>query len=220
MDLETFANLFTGSPFKPLQTHRTTVVDALLHLNRQLQSLSSESLQAPQTTPWIRELPRKLEKIEQDVLIRLNKPSLTSQPRELIIDLLQTQSNLSHQIFRLSERLSYRPLKLPAEMIIPLNNLTGQFGKTVSQVRHGVLELDTLKQRGFKKQHSQSLTNIHDTLVVSVDKLRTTSHEIRDQLCELEQDINPVDVALLFLILDDISDLSLWMRTLIIHLQT
>jgi uncharacterized protein Yka (UPF0111/DUF47 family) len=220
MDLETFANLFSGSPFKPLLRHRVAVLDALLYLNRQVQSLSSERMQPPAATPWIKELPKQLEHLEQDVLSRLQKPSLTSQPREVVIDILQTQTHLAHQIFRLSERLSYRSLKLPAEMIVPMNNLTHQFGKTVYQLRQGVIELNELSRGGFRKQHARSLNSVRKSLAMCVDELRSTSHEIRDQACQFESDIDPVDVALLFLILDDISDLSLWMRSLVIHLQT
>ncbi|MGI9279498.1 MAG: DUF47 family protein [Endozoicomonas sp.] len=219
MDLETFASLFTGSPFKPLLRHRNAVLDGLLHLNRQIQSLSSEQMQAPASTPWIKELPHQLELLEQEVLSRLQRPSLTAQPKEVVIDVLQTQSQLAHQIFRLSERLSYRPLRLPAEMIVPLNNLTRQFGKTVYQLRQGVIELDELSQGGFRKQHSKSQTCVRQSLASSVDELRKISHEIREQTCQMESEIDPVDVALLFLILDDISDLSLWMRSLITHLQ-
>lgn len=220
MDLETFANLFSGSPYKPLVKHRESVLDALLYLNRQIRCISSDPTTAPTTTPWIKELPRKLEKLEQDVLIRLQKPSLTSQPREIVINVLQTQSNLAHQIFRLSERLSYRPLRLPAEMIMPINNLSRQFGKTVYHLRQGVTDLEALNKGGFRKQHSKTLHNIRQELALYVDDLRSTSHEIREQACQFESDIDPVDVALLFLILDDISDLSLWMRSMVIHLQT
>ncbi len=219
MDLETFASLFSGSPYKPLLRHRNAVLNALLQLNRQMQSLVSEHIQAPACTPWIKELPHQLEAMEQEVLSRLQKPSLMAQPREVVIDLLQTQNQLAHQIFRLSERLSYRPLRLPAEMIVPLNNLTRQFAETVYQLRQGVMELNTLSQGGFRKQHNKSQNGFRKSLTDDVDRLRKISHDIREQTCLMESEIDPVDVALLFLILDDIGDLSLWMRSLITHLQ-
>lgn len=219
MDLETFASLFSGSPFKPLLRHRNAVLNALLHLNRQLQGFVYENTPTPSSKPWIKELPHQLEAMEQEVLSRLQKPSLTAQPREVIADTLQAQSQLAHQIFRLSERLSYRPLRLPAEMIVPLNNLTGHFGKTAYQLKQAAIELDELSKGGFRKQHNKFQGCYRKSLACDVDELSKVCHEIREQTCLTESEIDPVDVALLFLILDDISDLSLWMRSLITHLQ-
>ncbi|WP_448215181.1 hypothetical protein [Endozoicomonas sp. 2B-B] len=219
MDLETFASLFSGSPFKPLLRHRNAVLNALLHLNRELQGFVYENTPIPSSKPWIKELPHQLKAMEQEVLSRLQKPSLTAQPREVIADTLQAQSQLAHQIFRLSERLSYRPLRLPAEMIIPLNNLTGHFGKTANQLKQAAIKSNELSKSGFRKQHNKSQGCYRKSLACDVDELRKACHEIREQTCLTESEIDPVDVALLFLILDDISDLSLWMRSLITHLQ-
>lgn len=219
MDLETFASLFSGSPFKPLLRHRNAVMNALTHLNRQIQVLNSEHTKTVASSSWIKELPHQLEAMAQEVLFCLQKPSLMAQPREVIMDALQSQNQLAHQTFRLSERLSYRPLRLPAEMSVPLNDLTRQFGKTVYQLRRAVIELNELSQGGFRKQYNQSQGRFRRNLACDVDELRKISQEIREQTCLMENTIDPVDVALLFLILDDISDLSLWMRTLVTHLQ-
>ena len=219
MDLKTFAKLFSGSPFKPLLQHREWVLGALLHLNRQVHSLNSGQSQGPSSTSWMKSLPGELEKLEHEILKRLQQPSITSQPKNLIINTLQVQNSLAHQICRLSERLSYRPLNLPPELIVPINGLSRQFGQTVMQLRQGVQELEQLHTNGYRKQHKQSLQALRKQLALCTDELREASLEVRHHACQIERQIDPVDVALLFLILDDISDLALWMRSLITHLQ-
>ncbi|MGI9273238.1 MAG: DUF47 family protein [Endozoicomonas sp.] len=220
MDLTTLASLFSGSPFKPLGLHREAVLDALLCLNRQILNLNAERHTSQGAQQWLCEQPARLEKLEQDVLARLQQPTLTAQPKDLIISMMQTQSSLAHQIFRLAERLSYRPLKLPLEISDSMQSLGKQFSKTVYHLRKGVAELDELNQAGFRKQHGRKLQDIRHQLASYTDELRNTSHDIRNQACELESHMDAVDVALLFLILDDISDLSLWMRSMMVHLQT
>lgn len=218
MNLKTFAQLFSGSPFKPLLQHREQVLDSFLYLNRQMHSLSAEQ---PQSTlsSWMKAFPGQLETLEHEVLKRLHQPSLMAQPKEVVINILQIQNALAHQVCRLSERLSYRPLNLPPEMIVPINTLSRQFGQTVYQLRQGISELEALNYGGFRKQHQHSLINLRQQLALCTDELRDTSHKIRHHACQFESHIDPIDVALLFLILDDISDLALWMRSLVVHLQ-
>lgn len=219
MDLKTFTKLFSGSPFKPLLQHRELVIDALLHLNRQINSLGSGQQNSTQSSGWIKNFPGQLEKLEHETLKRLQQPSITSQPKDLVINTLQIQNSLAHEICRLSERLSYRPLNLPPELIVPVSVLSRQFGQTVYQLRQGIHELDQLGNSGFRKQQKNSLQALRKQLALCTDDLRDTSQEIRHHACHFESHIDPVDVALLFLILDGVSDLALWMRSLIMHLQ-
>ncbi|MRI33265.1 hypothetical protein EOPP23_09750 [Endozoicomonas sp. OPT23] len=217
MDLEAFTSLFSGSPYKLLQQHRACALDALLAVNRQVLCLSAETPASHPSPSWIKERPRQLKKLEQAVISRLNKPSLTSLPKTSILDVLQNQSHLALQIFRLSERLAVRPLKLPVEMIVPINLLTSRFGKTICQFRETIIKQDELNSGVFKKHQSHSLQTQNKGLTQSVERLRMICQDLRDDVCQFQRDIEPVDVALLCLILDDIIDLSFWMKSLLEH---
>lgn len=219
MDFKTFTKLFSGSPFKPLLQHRELILDALLHLNQQFHNLNSDQSFNAHSSKWIKAFPGQLEKLEHETLQRLHQPFITSQPKDVVINTLQIQSALAHEICRLSERLGYRPLNLPSELIVPINVLARQFGQTTCQLRQGIDELEQLSASGYRKRHKSSLHRLRKQLALYTDELRDTSQEIRLHACQLERHIDPVDVALLFLILDSISDLALWMRSLIVHLQ-
>ena len=215
----TFARLFSGSPFKPLSDHREAILESLMLLNRQLQSVYIAQQPWQGRPDWLMELPRKLEKLEQDVLLRLQKPSLTALPKDLVITIMQTQCNLAHLVCRLAERLSYRPLDLPGEQQRLMHRLCNNFGKAVYQLRHGAAELDALSKAGFRKQHSQSMYHVRQQLALYTDELRQDGSDLRSLVCHQENAMSAMDVALLFMTLDDIGDLTLWMRSLIVHLQ-
>ena len=219
MDFKTFTKLFSGSPFKPLLQHRELILDALLHLNQQFHNLNSDQSYNAQSSNWIKAFPGQLEKLEHETLQRIHQPSITSQPKDVVINTLQIQNALAREICRLSERLGYRPLSLPSELIVPINVLARQFGQTTHQLRQGIDELEQLSASGYRKRHKSSLHRLRKQLALCTDELRDTSQEIRLHACQFERHIDPVDVALLFLILDGISDLALWMRSLIVHLQ-
>ena len=108
MDFKTFARLFSGSPFKPLLQHRERILDALLHLNQQVHGLNSDQSQSAQPSDWIKAFSGQLEKLEHETLQRLHQPSITSQPKDVVMNTLQIQNSLAHEVCRLSERLSYR----------------------------------------------------------------------------------------------------------------
>ena len=219
MDLATFTDIFSGSPYKPLFRHRKTVLEALGLLNRQLQSSLSAKPTWQGRPEWLTEFTLVLEKHEKELITRLHQPTLTAQPKELILAMMQTQSNLAHIINRLAERLSYRPVKLLPDMQEKMILLCRHFGKAVFLLRQGVAELEGLNRAGFRKQHASTLKQAHQELIHHIEALRECSSHLRESLFQHESQLEQMDIALLLLTLDDIEDLTLWMRSMIIQMQ-
>lgn len=218
MDLTTFTDLFVGSPYKPLNRHRKTVLEALGLLNRQLQSQLSVPSKWQGRPQWLAEFSGLIEKHERAVMVCLYQPSLTAQPKDRILTMLQTQSNLAHLIGRLAERFSYRPMQLTPDMKNTLILLCQNFGKAVYQLRQGIIELDSLKT-GLKKPHGQSMTEIHEKLIDCIDAIKGNGQALREQAFLQEKSVSQLDIAILLLTLDDMEDLALWMKTMVIQMQ-
>ena len=219
MDFATFTDIFSGSPYKPLFRHRKTVLEALGLLNRQLQSSLSEKPSWQGRPEWLTEFSLVLERHEKELITRLHQPTLTAQPKELILAMMQTQSNLAHTINRLAERLSYRPVTLLPDMQKQMIQLCHHFGKTVYLLRQGVAELEGLNRAGFRKQHASTLQQTHQDLTHHIEALREYSSRLRELSFRHENQLKPMDVALLLLSLDDIEDLTLWMRSMTLQMQ-
>lgn len=219
MDLTTFTDIFSGSPYKPLFRHRKAVLEAMGLLNRQLQSSLSAKSAWKGRPEWLTEFTLVLERHEKELIARLHQPTFTAQPKELILSMMQTQTNLAHTINRLAERLSYRPVKLLPDMQERMILLSRHFGKAVFLLRQGVAELESLHKAGFRKQHASTLKAAHQELIHHIESLRECSSNLRELLFQHENSLEPMDVALLLLTLDDIEDLTLWMRSMIIQMQ-
>ena len=205
MNLDTLTGLFSGSSLKLLRQHRKLVLDTLLSLNRQVQCLSAENPQSLMAKPWDSELPQQLQKLERNLHHRLERTSAVSKSKSTALNAVQVQSHLAQQILRLSERLAARPLRLPVELVMPVNELTRQFGKTVCQLRKEVVGKDD----GILKKVEFSY------LAQNIEHLGNLSLSLKEGIYQFDSSIEIVDAALLFLILDDINDISLWMRELL-----
>ena len=219
MDFATFTDIFSGSPYKPLFRHRKTVLEALGLLNRQLQSSLSAKSTWHGRPEWLTELSLVLSKHEKELISRLHQPSITAQPKELILSMLQTQTNLAYIINRLAERLSYRPVKLLPDMQERMVQLCRHFGKAVYLLRQGIAELEGLNNAGFRKQHASTLQQAHQELTHHIEALRESSSLLRELAFKYEGQLEQMDLALLLLTIDDIEDLTLWMRSMIIQMQ-
>ncbi len=218
MNLETFSSLFSGSPFKPLSNHRDVIFEALKDLSQQLNAIYILQQPCQGRPEWLIALPQNLEQIEQDVLLSLRKPSLTALPKEIINTVLQTQCNVAHLICRLSERLSYRPVEITDKQRQTMHSLCNNFSKVIYQLLDGSVKLEALSSGGFRKQHLQLLKTVRQQLDYYVDELRKDSSDLRTQVYHQESLMNPLDIALLFMTLDDIGDLTFWMRSMVVQL--
>lgn len=224
MDLTTFTHLFTGSPFKPLRQHRKVVLDTLALLNKQLLNKQLRFSQSTEyclhTRPdWLAELPVSLEKLEQETLSRLNQTSLTSQPRESVLALMQSQKNLAQLICRMADRLTYRSPALPDHMQIVMRNVCHSFSKAVHHLRLGVQELDALSQPGLRRHHARLTEKVYQQLTLHTDRLTENTSQLKQQTFLDENQLDSMDTALLLLCLEDIDELTAWMKSLLIHLQ-
>ncbi|WP_066013571.1 hypothetical protein [Endozoicomonas atrinae] len=219
MDLTTFTSLFSGSAYKPLSQHRQVVLDALVLLSRQLQSRLTSDYQWLEREKWLIDFPPAVEKLEQEILARLNQPTLTAQPKGLVLSLLQTQNNLAHLICRLAERLTYRPPKLTKDLQSSVEQLNQHFARVVYSLKSGVLKQDRLGVAGFRKQQSQALLEVNQEVKVAVDELRHMISAFKGEVFQNEGELDPLDTALLLLSLEDMDDLTLWIRSMVIHMQ-
>ncbi len=219
MDFATLTDIFSGTPYKPLFRHRRAVLEGLGLLNRQLQNCVTVKPSWQGRPEWLTEFSQVLEKHEKELIVRLQQPSLTARPKEMMLTMLQTQNNLAHIISRLAERFSYRPVKLLPGMEEQVLLLCRHFGKVVFLLRQGVAELEGLHRAGFRKQHASTLKLAHQELTEHIEALRESSSNLREILFRSDHQLSQLDLALLLLTIDDIEDLTLWMRSLIIQMQ-
>ncbi|MFK0569982.1 hypothetical protein, partial [Endozoicomonas sp.] len=72
---------------------------------------------------------------------------------------------------------------------------------------------------GFKKQQSQVMVDVHQEVRPAVDELRAMISAFKRDVFQHEGGLDPLDMALLLLSLEDMDDLTLWIRSMVIHMQ-
>ena len=219
MNLATFTSIFSGSALQPLSKHRKLVLDALFLLSQRL--LKQYRGQQPwhQKPQWVSEFPIALEKREQEILACLNQPTLTVQPKGMLLSLLQTQNNLAHLVARLAERMTYRPVEMTEPLAKSMDELSNDFYETMHCYRLRVLKQDQLELAGYRKQHNQAMGEVHQEISERLDKLKSSISAVKSDVFQSEGKLDPLDTALLLLSLEDMDDLTFWLRSLIIHIQ-
>ena len=219
MDLTTLTSLLSGSACKPLSQHREAVADALVLLNRQLQSQLICDGQWHERPEWLIDFPLAIEKLEQEILARVNQPTLTAQRKGLVLSLLQTQNNLANLICRLAERLTYRPLKLNQDLQNAVEQINQHFARVVYSLKSGVAKQNRLGMAGFRKPQSGGLLAVNQQILIAVDELQDRVSACKEEVLQNEGELDPLDMALLLLSLEDMDDLTLWIRSMVIHMQ-
>lgn len=219
MNLSTLTNIIVGSPYKPLFRHRRMVLEALGQLSRQLQGQLSTQARWQGRPHWLAEFSSIIEKHERAIISSLHQPSLTARPKDRIQTMLQTQNNLAHLICRLAERFSYRPLQLPNEMNNTMTQLCQNFGKAVYHLRHGVRELENLHHSSFHRPVADSITTVLENLMHFIEAIRANSQTLREKAFMQERTMSQLDIALLLLTVNDMEDLTLWMKRMVVQLQ-
>ncbi len=219
MDLTTLTSLFFGSAYKPLSQHREVIADALVLLNRQLQSRLTSDDQWHQRAEWLIDFSPSVEKLEQEVLARVNQPTLTAQRKGQVLSLLQTQNNLANLICRLAERLTYRPPMLTGDLQRSVEQLNQHFARAVFCLKSGVAKQNRLGMAGFRKPQSRALLTINQEVMIAVNGLQGRISACKGEVFHNEGELDPLDMALLLLSLEDMDDLTLWIRLMVIHMQ-
>ncbi len=219
MDFTTFTRLFPGSCYKSLSLHRQVILDALVLLNKQWQRRLTGDGQCYEQENWLNDFLPTVAKLEQEILARLTQPTLTAQHKGKMLTLLQTQNNLAHLICRLAERLTYRSSRLGEDLQRSVEQLNLHFARVVYSLKAGVTKQDRLGIPGFRKQQSQALLEANQEITIAVNELRNIISACKGKVFQHEGELDPLDMALLLLSLDDMDDLALWIHSMVIHLQ-
>lgn len=219
MNISTFTSIFPGSVYKPLSQHRLVVLDALVSLGRLLQGRFAADYPWHERPQWLVEFAPALAKLEQEVLTRLNQSALTEHRKGEVLSLLQTQNNLAHLICRMAERLTYRPPELTAQLQNGTKRLHQHFAETVQNLKSGIARQDRFGLTNFRKQQPQIRMSVQPDVGSAVDELKDMISALQEEVFLNGGELVPLDMALLLLTLEDMDDLTLWIRSMVTHTQ-
>ena len=158
---------------------------------------------------------KKISKYENDAdalkrQLRLELPSGLFMPIERvdILSLLTEQDNIANKSKDIAGRILGRKLVIPETLQEQFVAYLGRNLDAIEKAAEAINELDDLLETGFRGREVELVEKMINQLALLEDDTDTMQIQIRQDLLEIEKDLNPVDVMFLYQIIDWVGELA------------
>ncbi|GLS83208.1 TIGR00153 family protein [Paraferrimonas haliotis] len=209
MPVNSILGVFAKSPIKPLQEHINTVKECTNTLIPFLEAVIAKDWAAANK---YRDKVSKLEK-DADVIkrdLRMSLPGGLFMPVERgdILEVLTHQDKIANKAKDIAGRMIGRELEIPAGLENDFLAYTKRCIDAVEQAHEAINELDELLESGFRGREVELVAKMIQRLDRIEDDTDAMQIQLRRSLFEIEKDMNPVDVIVLYKIIEWTGDLA------------
>ena len=201
--------IFAKSPIKPLEKHMKLVAKCS---NQLVPFFAACTEQDWGNAAKIR---KKISKYENDAdalkrQLRLELPSGLFMPIERvdILSLLTEQDNIANKSKDIAGRILGRKLVIPETLQEQFVAYLGRNLDAIEKAAEAINELDDLLETGFRGREVELVEKMINQLDLLEDDTDTMQIQIRQDLLEIEKELNPVDVMFLYQIIDWVGELA------------
>lgn len=204
-----FLKIFARSPIKPMQQHMELVYQCVSNLEPFIQSaLNNNWQQAKSELDKINSLENKADILKKDIRLYLPSKILLPISRRDFIELLKSQDLIASGAKRLSNLIFYRKMKFPEQIANSLLNFI-QLGINATKLAQNVIdELDQLIETGFRGNEAQLVENMIIKLDQINEKTDDIQNNLREELFNVENHLNPIDAIFLYRVIDWTAELA------------
>uniref|UniRef100_UPI0040579C00 TIGR00153 family protein n=1 Tax=Candidatus Electrothrix sp. TaxID=2170559 RepID=UPI0040579C00 len=203
------AGLLHKSPFKPIQEHMRTVFSCVSLLEPLFAALHTKDFEKlTKIAGQIAELETAADKLKSTFRLNMPKTLLLPVDRRDMLKLLHDQDSLADKTEEISQILISRDMEVPEAIKDLLNILLTRTLGICTEAKLIVEELDELVEVGFRGRE-------HDKVILMIDELRKTEHEIdqtlhqlRRTLFSVEESLSPVSAMFWYKIIDLLGGMS------------
>ena len=209
MARNTILGVFAKSPIKPLEKHIRLVAKCSKQL---VPFFSACTAQDWDTATKIRKKISTFEK-EADALkrqLRLELPGGLFMPVERtdLLELLSQQDKIANKSKDIAGRILGRKIVIPEPLQTSFFAYLERNLDAIEKAADAINELDDLLETGFRGREVQLVDKMINQLDLIENDTDTMQIKIRQDLLEIEGDLNPVDVMFLYQIIDWVGDLA------------
>ena len=201
--------IFAKSPIKPLEKHMKLVAKCS---NQLIPFFAACTEQDWGNAAKIR---KRISKYENDAdslkrQLRLELPSGLFMPIERvdILSLLTEQDNIANKSKDIAGRILGRKLVIPESLQEQFVAYLGRNLDAIEKAAEAINELDDLLETGFRGREVELVEKMINQLDILEDDTDTMQIQIRQDLLEIEKELNPVDVMFLYQIIDWVGELA------------
>ncbi len=205
----TIAQLFGRSPIHPLQEHMQSVLDAANGLEAFLQaSFVADWKTAEESYNQISHFEHKADDEKKEIRLQLPRSLFMPIPRNDLLTMLSLQDRVANAAKDISGLMLGRQLVFPATIQSQILDLVRASVAVAAEAKNIIDELDELLETGFVG----SEVNIIEKLIVNLDGLENKADgieiEVRSTLMNIENDLPPIDVMFMYMIIEKIGNLA------------
>jgi predicted phosphate transport protein (TIGR00153 family) len=202
-------SLFASSPFHPLQEHMGKVLSCTAGLEKFFVSIFDNDWEkATLAQQEINQLEEEADDLKRDIRQKLPEGLFMPVPRTDLVDLIGRQDRIANKVKDVAGLMIGRKMDFPASMqdsMVKYVQCTIGVCEKANQV---IQELDELLETGFRGQEVRKVETLIFELDDMEDEADKLEQEVRLELYELEDGINPVKVMFLYKIIDWIGEIA------------
>ena len=202
-------SLFANSPFLPLQHHMSKVLECVQSLKGFLKSVCEEDWgKAKKYQENINNLEEDADKLKREIRLILPNGLFMPVSRTDFIDLLGRQDRIANKAKDIAGLMLGRKMLIPQPMHQTFIEFLGSSINVCVKANQIIQELDELLETGFRGHEVKKVESLIFELDDLEDLADTHERDVRLQLFSLENDIDPVQVMFLYMIIDWIGEVS------------
>jgi predicted phosphate transport protein (TIGR00153 family) len=203
------AEMFGGSPIRPLQRHMAKVhvcTEALLRFVDAALASDWDTAQAEQKAVSLHE--QEADTLKKDLRRKLPTSLFMAIDRRDLLEILAMQDKVANKAKDIAGLMLGRRMQVPAPLVDDFRRFVARSVDASAQALKAIEELDELLDTGFRGREVTLLEGLLDELdhiEHDTDRLQIS---IRSQLLGMERDLPPVDVIFFYQIIDWVGDLA------------
>lgn len=201
--------VFAKSPIKPLEKHIRLVIKC----THQLTPFFDACIDNDWSTAT--KIRKKLSKLERDAdnlkrQIRLELPGGLFMPvdRTDLLELLSQQDKIANRAKDIAGRVLGRQLEIPEPLQAPFTAYLKRCLDAADKAADAINELDDLLETGFKGREVELVEKMINQLAEIEDDTDLMQINLRKDLLDIEDTLNPVNVMFLYQIIDWVGELA------------
>lgn len=202
-------NMLGPSPISPLEKHMDKTDACAQMLIPFFETVFAQDWEnARQHYRQIADLENEADQIKREMRLHLPKSLFLPVPRDDLLVMLMLQDRIANKAKDIAGLVVGRKMQFPDAIAKGFRHLLKRSLDAETQARVAICELDALLETGFKGKE----VHLVEAMIIELDKIEHDTDElqieIRHQLFEIENTLNPVDVIFLYKIIEWTGDLA------------
>ncbi|KZN40439.1 TIGR00153 family protein [Pseudoalteromonas luteoviolacea] len=209
MPSNAFLGVFAKSPIKPIEEHIKIVHQASESLIPFFEHVfKGEWTEADALRVNIRNLEREADALKREVRLQLPRGLFMPVERTDLLELITHQDKIANKAKDIAGRVVGREMVIPESIQKDFVAYLSRCVDATKQASKAINELDELLETGFRGRE----VALVEKMLVELDAIEQDTDDmqikIRQELRQVEADLNPIDVMFLYKIIEWVGELA------------